>query len=1777
MFKKIPNFFRGKTLNGSSNNNNNNNSASSLFRRGKRSASRKEIDELFLLDDSTLRTFQKNALRLFDLPHHPRRLRQAALKWKAWREKVLIKTGLPSMLTKTAKTTETERGGGGDVEKRARTKMFLKNALIERKERRDKLKSIRGDGLMNLHDEMNPNQIGNGTVTDEEEEEEEERRLRALLLQEEELEEEEKKMQEKLSTEEAMALRQCSLCDALTDEQIVEILDASRTKSAFERGEDVSHESGFTKRGEEIAILCRGAFAIESMVMVTDDNDDAGEGRSVVSARTVVTKVGACVGSLVDVLDFSPPPLVGIREETSSKQSRPPSNSTLAGEGDIPRGSDSSSSNNRQSKNRLRAVTASDDAMFVVVPLNVFHDVMNQTVGAHALASRLVNAARCVCQYLSLESATKPLWVDEAGSERNDGKESNAIVAGERVKRGLERVLGPKKAQKVDRSAIATCLEELAERSGSSEIMERVITPLLVRKNEKKTSPESILPQQRGSGSSANRVGFVKRLFTSSSESFNSSKDATIDGKKSPASVNKKNGGGGSKGTPQEQTQAPPESSPKNENGEDENDKAARKENKDEQEKNEEAPMYEATMECRYYAPGQLVCALGSPGAAYFIECGVLEATFVKKNDLKNKNNSDVSWYANPGDVVQPFALLANTRSSIELRAGSSGAVVATLVSSEFHKLARYRDEIDAFVSISASVANATTNISIQGEKKTEDVEEEKTETVVKMQKNFSSVFTKIAADLAKRARRSLAGDALQYCGCEWDYVHVGERIRRLDDIASNGVMIVATGVCRVEAATYTKGAFAGVFSPRWTSIRSSSHDEHGNMSALKQRNNPVNDDKNASSSSLQGGNANSGSYSSAGSGDLLGALEHHNSSGGGTHQGHVAPIFSIPPRYVGPGEPCSEERVLFDDDEEEELEHAVERSRESIDNEYARQQHLQKLYRTNIYSGGDDFCASKKKKLFLLARAARDSQTLFVPGASLDNLTMRYPKKFLHFIKSVGARFANSQLLLASSFSLSNDGGTTNMMETPPRKMNPYDHHSDNNANELHPSSSLAALQSTSNHQRRGSRADKPKLVAVVPVSPGAALHLDAFVSSLMHALRRICSARVADSADHLAEVGSAAVGALSHEATAFWLHQLEETHDVVLLKGDPFPSAWCAQCASHADVVLLVASAEDEPPVPEEGKQLQQRLLGLRRHHQFNLGFRELVLLHEDANDSVPINTRPWLEAFGVHRHHHVGGKLGGNQGLHQAHAGRLARSLRKLSVGVVFSGGGARGCAHVGALIALEEEGIPIDAIGGTSMGAFIGGNYAREPSVLSTRVKAKRFAKTMSGFWNRISDLTLPIVSYFSGFRTNGAIASSFRDSKIEDCWLPFYCVTLDLISSRSIAHRNGTLWRYVRASMTLVGFLPPLCDKLDAPSSSKNANEDAERLHVLVDGGYANNVPVDMMKDLFGANTVIAVDVGGEGLESKKFENTWGDGVSGLSHVLRTLFTPKWLGIRSSCPTMAEMQAHLPFITDANNARRRDEDINVYIRPEVQCFGILEFSSVDAIERKGYEKTKAIIREWKLQQPELWQLIRRSCPDPAQGTKPHKSSFFPKGGSYDNVRSEFGKDESEDTSADHQQRNFDSDSRRGGGKSSVIAIFNSVKNNKKFLFGGRRSIEDVDEEFYDEYRRANNVSPDLMLKNRTLDGSGIGSPPKRYSGDFERIQRFNSVQIGQKPSMDLRGTSDSSSGGGGGGGGRNIPPSYPKRNSETKKKQSWSPEPVASRKMKTSFSLEFGSP
>ena len=105
-------------------------------------------------------------------------------------------------------------------------------------------------------------------------------------------------------------------------------------------------------------------------------------------------------------------------------------------------------------------------------------------------------------------------------------------------------------------------------------------------------------------------------------------------------------------------------------------------------------------------------------------------------------------------------------------------------------------------------------------------------------------------------------------------------------------------------------------------------------------------------------------------------------------------------------------------------------------------------------------------------------------------------------------------------------------------------------------------------------------------------------------------------------------------------------------------------------------------------------------------------------------------------------------------------------------------------------MEEEGVPVDLLGGTSMGSFVGGLYAKEPTALLTRIIARRLAVHMSSTWNQLMDLTVPVVSYFSdGRRMNKVLEPLFRGAKIEDCWLPFFCMTLDL--ARACPSCTGT--------------------------------------------------------------------------------------------------------------------------------------------------------------------------------------------------------------------------------------------------------------------------------------------------------------------------------------------------------------------------------------------------
>jgi CRP-like cAMP-binding protein len=717
------------------------------------------------------------------------------------------------------------------------------------------------------------------------------------------------------------------------------------------------------------------------------------------------------------------------------------------------------------------------------------------------------------------------------------------------------------------------------------------------------------------------------------------------------------------------------------------------------------------------------------------------------------------AFTAHPGSVVGEFMLLTGQRAAVTIRAGPNGCVVAALPHSAVARLVR----------------------------------------------TYPATYARVATRIARRLRPALPAKAWDRCGVQWISLGAGQSLADHQDSRRRALAAPGKGAPGFDSRINAHAD--GVYVVVTGCVRLSASGDRGRVGGV-------------------GSNPGRG-----------GPSQHDpvDGNGGGSGQSAWDDEFASaqqPPRFLGPGDAVGEEVIL----------------RDAFGNDGfgdgggggGGSRALRELSRATAAALGR-------------ARAVRETQLLWIPAAGLEALATSAPRAFAALAWRMGARAgASAKATPTANARVAVDGGDG------------FGFGVDSGVPGVAKSGSAGAgmfgAMRTPTGIDRDTAQHAPRTVAVVPVSEGAALALDEFCAATLAALVKSCHARVADSASRLAEVGQAGVGPLAHEATAHWLAQLESANDVVLLKADPFPSPWCAQCARHADCILLVCAAEDVPPSPEEGRNLQARLLGggVGNLGGGGLAQRELVVLHGSA-EIAPTGTRAWLEAFSVHRHHHLARAPA--HGLAPAHASRLARSLRKQSVGLVLAGGGARGFAHVGVLMALEEEGVPVDMLGGTSMGSFVGGIYAKEPTALLTRIIARRLAVHMSSAWEQLLDLTLPyvlrvsqipppclpivqstmfahtspntrltlffylrsVVSYFSGFRMNKALEPLFRNAKIEDCWLPFFCVTLDLISCVTIVHRNGTLWRYVRASMALVGFLPPVCDRAPVSSGHDKGN------------------------------------------------------------------------------------------------------------------------------------------------------------------------------------------------------------------------------------------------------------------------------------------------------------------------------------------------------------------
>ncbi len=287
-------------------------------------------------------------------------------------------------------------------------------------------------------------------------------------------------------------------------------------------------------------------------------------------------------------------------------------------------------------------------------------------------------------------------------------------------------------------------------------------------------------------------------------------------------------------------------------------------------------------------------------------------------------------------------------------------------------------------------------------------------------------------------------------------------------------------------------------------------------------------------------------------------------------------------------------------------------------------------------------------------------------------------------------------------------------------------------------------------------------------------------------------------------------------------WLSRLERNHTYVVYEADEIVTPWTERCIRQSDRIVLVGRA-DQDPAPGE---IETELIAHLPVHSVESS--TLVLIH-DSRD--PSGTAQWLKPRKIGRHHHV--RMGSGDDF-----GRLARFLTGRALGLTLGGGFARGLAHIGVFRALAEAGLPLDAVGGTSMGALIGGLWA------SGWTYERIIHEVSDGCRDSFNDMTVPFIAFKTGRKFSDLVASFFGDVCIEDLWHPFFCVSANLNRAELVLHTQGGLTKAALASSRAPGIFPPIVY--------------GGELHV--DGGVINNVPVDLMRAFCVNGITIGVDV-----------------------------------------------------------------------------------------------------------------------------------------------------------------------------------------------------------------------------------------------------------------------------------------------------------------------------
>jgi NTE family protein len=359
----------------------------------------------------------------------------------------------------------------------------------------------------------------------------------------------------------------------------------------------------------------------------------------------------------------------------------------------------------------------------------------------------------------------------------------------------------------------------------------------------------------------------------------------------------------------------------------------------------------------------------------------------------------------------------------------------------------------------------------------------------------------------------------------------------------------------------------------------------------------------------------------------------------------------------------------------------------------------------------------------------------------------------------------------------------------------------------------------------------------------------------------------------------------------TAEWFNRIEEANDYVLYVANWAASGWTRQCCRQADVILMAAPA---------GGRMLPWPAGIAEAAIARGARVELALLHQGQIE--PGSAAAWLKSLPLILHHHI---------VAPADVGRVARLLTQRGVGLVLSGGGARGFAHLGVIRALRESRVPIDFVGGASIGAIMAAGVAMGWSDEEMRLRYRRsFVDT-----NPLNDYTLPFVALTRGRKVLRLLEREYGEAQIEDLRLPYFCISANLTTGRSLEHRQGRLSEALRASVAIPGIMPPVFH----PDG------------VLVDGAAINNLPLDVMRRN-APGFVIGSDVGAD--------RSFGERRVNIFQILM----------------------HAGMINNASSTLAQRELADLLLKPPLTDVDLLDWRAFDRAIQAGYEYADRVLGE-----------------------------------------------------------------------------------------------------------------------------------------------------------------------------------------------------------------------